>query len=96
MNMVTLEHCPLVLRTGICADLRKEVLHGNLDLAFTLEEVGHDDGQVFEVLLRERMLLLGRHGHPLAKSHQVCASVLEGETILVTEPCLRTHWRSQD
>jgi len=29
----------LVFRTGICVDLRKEVLNGRLDLAFTLEDV---------------------------------------------------------
>ncbi len=76
----------LVFRTGICADLRKEVAQGNLDVAFTLEETGTDDRLVFEVLLEERMLVLAQSGHPLTRKNGVHAADLEGETILVTEP----------
>lgn len=76
----------LVFKTGICANLRKLVLHGELDLAFTLEEAGHDEGLVFDVLMREPMLVLARSEHPLASVDNVRPTDLEGETILVTEP----------
>lgn len=76
----------LIFRTGICANLRREVLHGNLDLAITLEETGHDEGLVFEVLMQEPMLVLARPDHPLVEREQVNPAELEGETILVTEP----------
>ncbi|QQE77248.1 LysR family transcriptional regulator [Alicyclobacillus sp. SO9] len=76
----------LVFKTGICADLRRQVLQGDLDLAFTLEEAGHDERLVFEVLMQEPMLVLARKGHPLEKLSQVMPSDLKGETLLVTEP----------
>ena len=76
----------LVFRTGICANLRREVLHGNLDLAVTLEEAGHDEGLVFNVLMREPMLVLARPDHKLVQRKQVRPVDLEDETILVTEP----------
>lgn len=79
-------HVELVFRTGICANLRKEVLHGELDLAFTLEEAGHDEALVFDVLMREPMLVLARPDHPLMEREQLNPADLEGETILVTEP----------
>ena len=61
----------LVFRTGICADLRKEVSHGELDLAFTLEKAGHDEALVFDVLMREPMLVLARPDHALVQREQV-------------------------
>ncbi len=76
----------LVFRTGICVDLRQEVIRGNLDLALTLEDEGHDDQLVFEVLLQEPMLVLASSDHPLNNQAQIRASDLEGQTILVTEP----------
>ncbi|WDL96452.1 LysR family transcriptional regulator [Alicyclobacillus sp. ALC3] len=76
----------LVFKTGICADLRKQVSHGELDLSFTLEEVGTDEALVFDVLMRESMLILVRKGHPLSDMKAVEPVDLEGETILVTEP----------
>lgn len=76
----------LVFRTGICANLRREVLQGELDLAFTLEETRADDELVFEVLLRETMLVLARPNHTLAEVSHVTSAMLEHETILVTEP----------
>jgi DNA-binding transcriptional LysR family regulator len=79
-------HVELVFRTGICANLRKEVFHGELDLAFTLEEAGHDEALVFQVLIREPMLVLAQPDHPLAQRELVNPADLEGETILVTEP----------
>jgi DNA-binding transcriptional LysR family regulator len=76
----------LVFKTGICADLRKQVSHGELDLSFTLEEAGTDEALVFDVLMRESMLVLVPKGHPLSDMKAVEAVDLEGETILVTEP----------
>jgi DNA-binding transcriptional LysR family regulator len=76
----------LVFRTGICADLRKEVRHGNLDLAFTLEETRHDERLAFEVLRRERMLVLASPTHYLTREECVEPSDILHETILVTEP----------
>lgn len=76
----------MVFRTGICADLRKEVALGNLDLAFTLEETCHDESLEFSVLTQEPMLVLAQPGHRLASQLQVRAADLQGETILVTEP----------
>lgn len=76
----------LVFRTGICSNLRKGVLHGELDLAFTLEEIGRDEGLVFNVMMREPMLVLAKPDHQLARRNQVCVLDLEGETILITEP----------
>ena len=75
----------LIFRTGICADLRQEVLRGHLDLAFTLEEAGRDDLLVFEVLLSETMLVLAHPTSRLVGRDQIAAPDLDGETILVTE-----------
>lgn len=50
----------LAIRTGICEDLRRQVLRGELDLAVTLEEHRHDEGLVFEVLREEVMVVLTR------------------------------------
>lgn len=76
----------LVFRTGICADLRKEVAQGNLDLAFTLEEECHDESLVVSVLMHETMLVLACPTHPLVVKDHISAIDLQGETILVTEP----------
>lgn len=76
----------LLFRTGICANLRKLVLQGDLDLAFTLEEPGHDEDLTFDIMMREPMLVLANKNHPLTKQHQVHAVDLEAELLLVTEP----------
>jgi DNA-binding transcriptional LysR family regulator len=76
----------LVFRTGICADLRRQAVHGDLDLAFTLEEPVHDDRLVFEVLRQENILLLAHPEHRLLRKESVCPADLDGETLLVTEP----------
>lgn len=60
--------CPgvdLAFRTGICG---RQVLRGELDLAFTLEEIRHDDGLVFEALREEPMLVVTHPGNPLVGS----------------------------
>lgn len=82
-----LEHpqVDLVFRTGICEDLRRQVLRGDLDLAFTLEELRHDAGLVFEVLREEPMLLFTHPNNPLARRDTVEPSDLGGETAIVTE-----------
>ncbi len=76
----------LVFRTGICADLRKEVINGRLDLAFTLEDVVRHDQLVFEEMIDETMLILAHPMHKLVQNKEVHATDLDGETILVTEP----------
>ncbi len=76
----------LVFRAGICGDLRKQVTNGNLDLAFTLEKTCQDEHLVFEVLIREKMLVLAHPDHPLAEYRSINAADLNRETIIVTEP----------
>ncbi|MCL6625715.1 LysR family transcriptional regulator [Alicyclobacillus shizuokensis] len=84
----------LVFRTSICADLRKQVAQGHLDLAFTLEECCRDDRLSFETLRSEPMLVLVCPHHRLAEKQGVEPHDLDGETILVTEPgcSYRTMW----
>ncbi len=77
--------CPgvdLAFRTGICG---RQVLRGELDLAFTLEEIRHDDGLVFEALREEPMLVVTHPGNPLVGSLAVQPGDLDGETTIVTE-----------
>ncbi|MFB5189909.1 LysR family transcriptional regulator substrate-binding protein [Alicyclobacillus fastidiosus] len=79
----------LILRTGICATMRREVLGGEVDLAFTLEEPGVDERITFERLLDEPMLILVQPGHPLTRKDAIYPHDLEGETVLLTEPGCR-------
>ncbi|MCL6631889.1 MAG: LysR family transcriptional regulator [Alicyclobacillus herbarius] len=84
----------LLFRTGICADLRKQVAQGHLDLAFTLEECCEDDRLSCEALKTEPMLLLAHPDHQLVETKSVSPCDLDGETILVTEPgcSYRSMW----
>lgn len=75
----------LAFRTGICEDLRRQVLRGELDLAFTLEEPRHDAGLVFEVLRDEPMLVFTHPDNPLVQRTTVYPGDLDGETAIVTE-----------
>lgn len=75
----------LAFRTGICEDLRRQVLRGELDLALTLEEPRHDAGLVFEVLRDEPMLVFTHPDNPLVQRAMVHPGDLDGETAIVTE-----------
>lgn len=75
----------LAFRTGICEDLRRPMLRGELDLALTLEEPRHDAGLVFEVLREEPMLVFTHPDNPLVQRAVVHPRGLHGETAIVTE-----------
>ena len=76
----------LMFRTGECTQLRHQVLHGELDLAFTLEQACHIPGLLVEVLMPESIRIVTSPNHPLAQYHAVRPSDLERQTILVPEP----------
>lgn len=76
----------IIFRTGICADLRKAVWHGSLDLAVTLEAPSQDPGLCFEILRPEPMQVLAPADHPLARLAVVYPEDLADQTLLLTEP----------
>lgn len=79
-------HVNMVFRTGICADLRKAVWHGSLDLALTLEAPITDPGIHTESLCPEPMRVLAPPDHPLTSYPVVAPNDFVGETLLLTEP----------
>lgn len=75
----------LILKPGLCPDMRRAVREGQLDLAFLLEEPVCPPDLVVEPLVREEVRVLVHPDHPLAKREAVGPHDLDGETLLVTE-----------
>lgn len=76
----------VVLRPGLCWQLRQQVRSGELDLAFLLDEdkVEGNDLHV-EVLILEPIKLIAPPSHELAARKTVSAQDLKDETLFLTE-----------
>lgn len=75
----------LTFRTGICADLRRALAEGSLDVAFLMEEPGDWPHLVAEPLVREDMWVVAAPEHPLAQRPRVGPADLEGQVVVATE-----------
>ena len=75
----------VTFRPGFCADLRRELQEGRLDICFLLEPPLHTVGLIIEPLVPESLLLLTFPGHPLTTLDRVDPARLAGEPLLLTE-----------
>lgn len=75
----------LIVKPGLCPDMRQAVRQGELDLAFLLEEPVSPPDLVVEPLVRESVLVLACPDHPLARREAIAPCDLGGETLLVAE-----------
>jgi DNA-binding transcriptional LysR family regulator len=76
----------IILKPGPCWDLRTEVRHGELDMAFLLGAESLAPDLHIETLIEERMALIAPLDHPLVGRTLVEPADLKDETILHTEP----------
>ncbi|MBO8162253.1 MAG: LysR family transcriptional regulator [Brevibacillus sp.] len=75
----------LLLRPGICSDLRQGVKEGSYDFAIILDELQkHPDLEVIP-LKEEELVLISSCDHRLASAKQVQPEDLAEETLIVTE-----------
>lgn len=80
--------CPrvaVIFKPGCCADSRRAVAEGTLDLAFTLDELPAGPGLMVEDLITEPIWLVASPDHPLASEGAVGPERLSSETMLYTE-----------
>lgn len=82
-------HVKIILKPGLCRQLREEAKNGELDVAFLLQEEATFPELHTEVLVREPMVLIASPQHPLTKQAHVRPADLQGESILSTEPGCR-------
>ncbi|MNX85801.1 HTH-type transcriptional regulator GltR [compost metagenome] len=75
----------LIVRPGDCADLRRSVADGTLDLTFFLDQMQTFPSVQVEPLLSERILLVALPEHRLARRQTVEPSDIAGEVVLHTE-----------
>jgi DNA-binding transcriptional LysR family regulator len=75
----------LIFQPGRCADTRRALADGLLNLGFLLEEPVQPPQLVVEPLIRERLVLLAPAGHRLSTLERVGPADLQGEPLLVTE-----------
>ncbi|ARU62557.1 LysR family transcriptional regulator [Tumebacillus avium] len=76
----------IVLRPGVCYELRQQVRSGQLDFAFLLEPPGEATDLHLETLVVEQMALIAPLDHPFAAKERVQPQDLVQESILHTEP----------
>jgi DNA-binding transcriptional LysR family regulator len=76
----------MVLKPGLCWELRSHVRNGELDLAFLLEAASDAPDLHIETLVVEKMSLIASPDHPLVQLPSVEPHHLKDETILHTEP----------
>ncbi|UFJ41913.1 LysR family transcriptional regulator [Brevibacillus humidisoli] len=75
----------LLLRPGICSDLRQGVKEGSYDFAIILDELQtHPDLEIIP-LQEEELVLIAPPDHRLACAERVLPQDLAGETLIVTE-----------
>jgi DNA-binding transcriptional LysR family regulator len=82
-------HVKIILKPGMCQQLREEAKNGELDVAFLLQEEATFPDLHTEVLVREPMVLIAPPQHPLTKSARIRPADLQEEPILSTEPGCR-------
>ncbi|MGZ4123149.1 MAG: LysR family transcriptional regulator [Tumebacillaceae bacterium] len=75
----------IILRPGVCWQLRQQVRSGALDMSFTLEEKVEMPDLHIESLLPEQIVLIAPPNHPLAGKQNVLPQDLKDETIFLTE-----------
>lgn len=75
----------LIFRPGSCNDLRRSVLDGVLDVAFTTEPDPRHPGLHTWTLATEQIRVLAHPDHPLASRRRVTPGDLAGEVVLHTE-----------
>ncbi|WCK53740.1 LysR family transcriptional regulator [Aneurinibacillus sp. Ricciae_BoGa-3] len=76
----------IILKPGVCWEMRGLVRRGDLDLAFLLEpEVEEPDLQV-DTLVYEKIALVAPPDHPFVQKKAVVPEDLKNETLLHTEP----------
>jgi DNA-binding transcriptional LysR family regulator len=76
----------IILRPGLCWELRSMARSGEMDVVFLLEpEVTEQDLHI-ETLVIENMVIVAPPAHPLAQKTTVQTPELKGETFLHTEP----------
>lgn len=75
----------VVLRPGVCWQLRQQVRNGMLDMSFTLEEKVEVPDLHIESLLPEKIVLIAPPTHPLAGKAIVLPQDLTEEAIFLTE-----------
>lgn len=76
----------LILKPGVCWDLRRQAKDGEIDLVFLLEPESQSLDLAFETLVVEPMLLIASVDHQLAEITNLRTDDLKNETILYTEP----------
>ncbi|MGA9174308.1 MAG: LysR family transcriptional regulator [Thermoactinomyces sp.] len=76
----------LVLKPGLCTEMRSLLRRGELDLAFLLEaEHEEEEDLVVETLVNEEMALVAAKDHPLVTVKEVKPKNIQNETFLQTE-----------
>ncbi|SFJ32874.1 LysR family transcriptional regulator [Thermoflavimicrobium dichotomicum] len=75
----------IILKPGVCWEMRNMLRRGELDVAFLLEPEMKDEDLKIEPLVVEKMALIVSADHPLASLDHVEAEDLRGETFLHTE-----------
>ncbi|WP_018131442.1 LysR family transcriptional regulator [Effusibacillus pohliae] len=76
----------IILKPGVCWEMRNQVRNGELDLAFTLDAETDAPDLISELLVRERMALIGPPDHHLVGKKRIELIDLAAETLLYTEP----------
>lgn len=76
----------MVLKPGLCWEMRTKVRSGELDLAFLLEPPAAFPDLHTETLVIEKMTLVSSPDHPLASVPKMEPEQLKNETFLHTEP----------
>jgi DNA-binding transcriptional LysR family regulator len=74
-----------IVRPGICADFRRELAEGRLDVGFLLEPPIVQPSLHIEPLVAEPLHLVTYPGHPLTRLERVEPRDLAGEPLLLTE-----------
>jgi DNA-binding transcriptional LysR family regulator len=76
----------IILRPGLCWQLRQQVRSGEIDLAFLLDEdKGEGNDLHAEVLTAEPIKLIAPPAHPLTERKAVQPQDLKDETLFLTE-----------
>jgi DNA-binding transcriptional LysR family regulator len=75
----------LIVRPGVCADFRRDLAEGRLDVGFLLEPPLVQPNLHVEPLVAEPLHLVTYPGHPLTRLPRVEPRNLAGEPLLLTE-----------
>lgn len=79
-------HVKIILRPGVCWELRSFARSGELDVVFLLEPEAKEHDLHIETLVMEKMAIIAPPDHPLALLPAITAADIQEETMLHTEP----------